>query len=110
LLDPTVTDNKFCFIVQILNGLFLVSPSIAYNFSELIEMHAGLYYFSPSCALSLKKVGAGFNLRLANCQVVFTPVFLLPSVDTYAEFADENEDLLKTLPPPPVAVAYYDVM
>lgn len=52
----------------ILNLLFLISPKIAYNFSELIEMHA---------------------------------------VDTYGTFVDENEALLKSLPPSPVAVSYY---
>ncbi|CAM6104079.1 unnamed protein product [Calypogeia fissa] len=57
------------FYYWILNGMFLVSPTVAYNFSELIEAHA---------------------------------------VDTYGEFADANEELLKTLPPPPVAVAYYE--
>ena len=30
------------------------------------------------------------------------------TVDTYGEFVDENEELLKTLPPSPVAVAYYE--
>jgi len=30
------------------------------------------------------------------------------TVDTYGEFADANEELLKTLPPSPVAVAYYE--
>lgn len=52
----------------ILIGLFLVSPALAYNFSELIEAHA---------------------------------------VDTYSQFLDENEALLKSLPPPMVALQYY---
>jgi hypothetical protein len=52
----------------ILVALFVASPKLAYNFSELIEAHA---------------------------------------VDTYGEFADANEELLKTLPPPFVAVQYY---
>jgi hypothetical protein len=29
-------------------------------------------------------------------------------VDTYGEFVDENEELLKKLPPSPVAVRYYE--
>lgn len=29
------------------------------------------------------------------------------AVDTYGTFVDENESLLKTLPPSPVAVSYY---
>ncbi|KAJ7566240.1 hypothetical protein O6H91_02G093600 [Diphasiastrum complanatum] len=57
------------FYYWILNLMFLVSPKVAYNFSELIEMHA---------------------------------------VDTYGQFVDENEELLKHLPPSPVAVAYYE--
>jgi hypothetical protein len=48
--------------------LFVFSPKLAYNFSELIEAHA---------------------------------------VDTYGEFADANEQLLKRLPPPVVAAQYY---
>ena len=48
--------------------MWLLSPSIAYNFSQLIEAHA---------------------------------------VDTYGEFRDANEQLLKTLPPPQIAMTYY---
>jgi len=47
----------------VLNVLFLVSPRLAYNFSELIESHA---------------------------------------VDTYSQFLEENEELLKKLPAPRV--------
>lgn len=49
--------------------LWLCSPTIAYNFSELIEAHA---------------------------------------VDTYGQFVDENEEILKSLPAPRVAKAYYN--
>ncbi|EWM20723.1 quinol-to-oxygen oxidoreductase [Nannochloropsis gaditana] len=52
----------------ILNLMFLISPRLAYNFSELIESHA---------------------------------------VDTYSQFLDENEDLLRRLPAPRVALDYY---
>jgi len=52
-----------------LSILWLVSPSMSYNFSELIEMHA---------------------------------------VDTYAQFAEENRELLQSLAPPPVAKLYYE--
>nr|AAM12876.1 quinol-to-oxygen oxidoreductase [Chlamydomonas reinhardtii] len=52
----------------ILLGLYVFSPRLAYNFSELIEYHA---------------------------------------VDTYGEFWDANEELLKSLPPPLVAAVYY---
>lgn len=49
--------------------LWILSPSLAYNFSELIEAHA---------------------------------------VDTYAEFAESNRELLQSMPPPLVAKAYYE--
>lgn len=49
--------------------MWLISPTLAYNFSELIEAHA---------------------------------------VDTYGQFVDENEALLKQLPPPRVARVYYE--
>ncbi|GAB5353415.1 hypothetical protein AAMO2058_000034300 [Amorphochlora amoebiformis] len=48
--------------------MWLLSPTLAYNFSELIEAHA---------------------------------------VDTYGEFADANEDLMKSLPAPAIAIQYY---
>uniref|UniRef100_A0A7S4BI63 Ubiquinol oxidase n=1 Tax=Chrysotila carterae TaxID=13221 RepID=A0A7S4BI63_CHRCT len=53
----------------VLTLLWLVSPTLSYNFSELIEAHA---------------------------------------VDTYGEFVDANEALLKQIPPPTVAKAYYE--
>merc|ERR1719399_2659412 len=49
--------------------MWILSPTLAYNFSELIEAHA---------------------------------------VDTYAEFIDANEALLRELPPPATAAAFYD--
>lgn len=66
--DRFAAQHAAFFYYWILNVMFLISPKVAYNFSELIEMHA---------------------------------------VDTYGTFADENESLLKTLPPSPVAVSYY---
>ena len=52
-------------------ALWITSPTLAYNFSELIEAHA---------------------------------------VDTYAEFADSNRELLQKLPPPAIAKAYYEAV
>ncbi|QDZ20645.1 ubiquinol oxidase [Chloropicon primus] len=52
----------------VLNLLWLISPYLAYQFSELLENHA---------------------------------------VDTYSQFVDENEELLRTLPAPAVAKNYY---
>ncbi|KAH7283659.1 hypothetical protein KP509_34G018300 [Ceratopteris richardii] len=68
-LDRFFGQHAAFFYYWILNLMFLISPKVAYNFSELIEMHA---------------------------------------VDTYGQFVDENEELLKSLPPPPVAVEYYE--
>jgi len=53
-----------------LSLLWMISPSLSYKFSELLETHA---------------------------------------VDTYGEFLDENEELLKKLPPSLAAVEYYTV-
>lgn len=50
--------------------LWMVSPSLSYKFSEMLETHA---------------------------------------VDTYGQFVDENESLLKRLPPSLVAVEYYTI-
>jgi len=52
----------------VLVGLWLLSPTISYTFSQLVESHA---------------------------------------VDTYGEFVDANEHVLKQLPPPTIAVRYY---
>jgi len=52
----------------ILTGLWALSPSLSYKFSELLESHA---------------------------------------VDTYGQFLDENEELLKELPPSQAAIDYY---
>jgi len=52
----------------ILNLLWLMSPQLAYQFSEMLENHA---------------------------------------VDTYGQFVDENESILKTLPAPAIAKQYY---
>ena len=49
-------------------GLWVISPTMAYNFSELIEAHA---------------------------------------VDTYTEFYESNEEILKQIPAPQIAKDYY---
>ncbi|CAI7780148.1 unnamed protein product [Closterium sp. NIES-54] len=38
----------------------------------------------------------------------FSELIEAHAVDTYGEFVDENEELLKTLPPSPAAIAYYN--
>eukprot|EP00271_Cylindrocystis_brebissonii_P010560 TRINITY_DN26776_c0_g1_i1.p1 TRINITY_DN26776_c0_g1~~TRINITY_DN26776_c0_g1_i1.p1 ORF type:complete len:465 (+),score=81.49 TRINITY_DN26776_c0_g1_i1:142-1536(+) len=67
-IDRFFAQHAAIFYYWVLNVMFLISPKVAYNFSELIEMHA---------------------------------------VDTYGTFADENEELLKKLPPSPPALKYY---
>lgn len=54
--------SLWCACVLLLLQGYLVSPFLAYNFSELIESHA---------------------------------------VDTYTEFAEDNKELLQSLPPTP---------
>eukprot|EP00210_Caulerpa_lentillifera_P000781 g756.t1 len=66
--DRFLGQHAAIFYYWILLLFYVLSPRLAYNFSELIEAHA---------------------------------------VDTYGEFVDANEELLKSLPPPFVAVQYY---
>ncbi|EME28423.1 plastid terminal oxidase [Galdieria sulphuraria] len=67
-LDRFVAEHAAVFYYWILVLYFFLSPSLAYNFSELVEAHA---------------------------------------VDTYTEFLQTNEELLKQLPPPKIAERYY---
>jgi len=68
-LDRFLARHAAIFYYVILNHVWLISPSFAYNFSELIEFHA---------------------------------------VDTYGEFVDANEELLKSMPAPQEAKDYYE--
>jgi len=67
-IDRFLGRHAALFYFVILNHIWLISPSFAYNFSELIEFHA---------------------------------------VDSYGEFVDANEKLLRSLPPPQEALDYY---
>ncbi|GJQ15072.1 hypothetical protein GpartN1_g6863.t1 [Galdieria partita] len=67
-LDRFVAEHAAVFYYWLLVLFFFLSPSLAYNFSELVEAHA---------------------------------------VDTYSEFLQANEELLKELPPPKIAQRYY---
>mmetsp|Transcript_43051 Transcript_43051/g.52220 ORF Transcript_43051/g.52220 Transcript_43051/m.52220 type:complete len:542 (+) Transcript_43051:242-1867(+) len=66
--DRFLAQHSAILYYWILVIMWVFSPTLAYNFSELIEAHA---------------------------------------VDTYAQFADENEELLMTMAPPRVAREYY---
>jgi ubiquinol oxidase len=65
-----IAQHSAIFYYFLLCGLFAISPSLSYRFSELLETHA---------------------------------------VNTYSVFLDNNEDLLKELPPTNVAVNYYSL-
>lgn len=65
-----VAQHAAIFYYFILLGLFAVSPSLSYQFSELLETHA---------------------------------------VNTYSVFLEDNEELLKKLPPSNAAVNYYSL-
>ncbi|KAK9866364.1 hypothetical protein WJX84_011013 [Apatococcus fuscideae] len=67
-IDRFLAQHAAVFYFWVIVLFFVLSPSLAYNFSELVEGHA---------------------------------------TDTYAEFVDENEEALKKLPPPLVALEYY---
>mmetsp|Transcript_2078 Transcript_2078/g.9125 ORF Transcript_2078/g.9125 Transcript_2078/m.9125 type:complete len:485 (-) Transcript_2078:90-1544(-) len=66
--DRFLAQHAAVFYYWVLILMWSLSPSLAYNFSELIEAHA---------------------------------------VDTYAEFVEENEDILRSLPAPKIARDYY---
>jgi ubiquinol oxidase len=65
-----IAQHSAIFYYFLLCGLFAISPSLSYRFSELLETHA---------------------------------------VNTYSVFLDNNEVLLKELPPTNVAVNYYSL-
>ncbi|GAX73707.1 hypothetical protein CEUSTIGMA_g1160.t1 [Chlamydomonas eustigma] len=67
--DRFIAQHAAVVYYVVLNILWFLSPTLAYNFSELIEAHA---------------------------------------VDTYGQFVDENEAILKQLPPPRMARLYYE--
>jgi ubiquinol oxidase len=66
--DRFVADHSAVFYYWLLIVFYLISPKLAYNFMQRVELHA---------------------------------------MDTYAEFVVENKELLKTIPPPMVALEYY---
>lgn len=66
--DRFLAQHSALIYYLVLIVMYLLSPRLAYNFSELIEAHA---------------------------------------VDTYSEFAEANQSLLKELPPPYCAAKYY---
>lgn len=68
-IDRFIAQHSAIVYYLVLHLLWFMSPTLAYNFSELIEAHA---------------------------------------VDTYAQFVDENESILKQLPPPRIARIYYE--
>ncbi|CAK9104362.1 unnamed protein product, partial [Durusdinium trenchii] len=69
----------------IVTGLFVFSPENAYNFSHLVEAHLG---------------DRSFGISLDDGRQEHAYV-------TYQVFAEENAELLRRVPPPPIAVKYY---
>ncbi|KAG1670419.1 hypothetical protein FOA52_010154 [Chlamydomonas sp. UWO 241] len=66
--DRFVAEHSAIAYYWLLIVFYLVSPKVAYNFMQRVELHA---------------------------------------MDTYAEFIVANAELLKTIPPPSVALSYY---
>ena len=66
--DRFVAEHSAIAYYWLLIAFYLISPKVAYNFMQRVELHA---------------------------------------MDTYAVFVEANSDLLKTLPPPKVALEYY---
>lgn len=67
-VDRFVAEHTAVLYYWMLIIFYLASPRLAYNFMELVELHA---------------------------------------MDTYATFVEQNSALLKTIPPPMVAIQYY---
>ena len=60
--------------------------------------HAVIVYYWALVALYILRPKLSYN---------FSHLIEAHAIDTYEQFLDENEELLKDLPPPPIAVNYY---
>lgn len=65
---------------------------------RFMAQHASIFYFWVLLLLFIVNPDLAYN---------FSELIEAHAVDTYGQFADENEALLKSLPPPMVAAAYY---
>lgn len=82
--------------------LWLLSPTLAYNFSEVRPsagckwadpLNAQLPCSGPACPYTLFP----FTLQLIEAH----------AVDSYDQLLDENTAALRSIPPPPIALSYY---
>mmetsp|Transcript_39031 Transcript_39031/g.92464 ORF Transcript_39031/g.92464 Transcript_39031/m.92464 type:complete len:484 (-) Transcript_39031:160-1611(-) len=69
-----------------------------YWMDRFMAGHASIFYYVVLCILFF------FNPKLA---YNFSELIEGHAVDTYGEFVDANEELLKSMPPPYVALNYY---
>mmetsp|Transcript_88624 Transcript_88624/g.228574 ORF Transcript_88624/g.228574 Transcript_88624/m.228574 type:complete len:687 (-) Transcript_88624:51-2111(-) len=64
-------------------------------------------FFAQHGAIAYYWILIGFFFIDPRWSYNFSRLIEAHAVDTYGEFRDANEELLKSLPPPPVAVEYY---
>lgn len=66
-----------------------------------VFMRGGFVYVSSA---GLRRISSRTHTHQHNNNTLHTKIY---AVDTYSQFCDENEALLKRLPPPKVAIEYY---
>jgi len=64
-------------------------------------------FFAQHGAIAYYWILIGFFIIDPRWSYNFSRLIEAHAVDTYGEFRDANEELLKSLPPPPVAIEYY---
>lgn len=65
---------------------------------RFLAMHASIVYYWFLLLFYITSPKTAYN---------FSELVEYHAVDTYSEFVDTNEDLLRSLPPPLIAVQYY---
>lgn len=66
---------------------------------RFLGQHSAVVYYFALVILWLISPASAYN---------FSELIEAHAVDTYGEFVDANEELLKTLPPPAVAISYWE--
>ena len=118
-VDRFMAEHAAVFYYWVLVLMYLFSPSASYAFSELVEVRLRAAPAAGAARSGLHPVGdapppAPPGSLPAHCG---HPRARAPgwdaaalqnhAVDTYAEFAEQNEELLRSIPPPLVALNYY---
>lgn len=67
-------------------------------FDRFLAQHAAVFYYWVLVVMYLVSPSASY---------AFSELVEYHAVDTYSEFLEENADLLKSIPPPLVALSYY---